>query len=649
MRMNTAGTGADGSDPDRLMGAEQISAWLRAGRLAARYPEVPGLLADLDATALARAGRLLARLDPDEVARHHPGIPSVTVAITGHGTLAPLVPALTAELARHGLLLRPFSGDFDGYVFDLSDPGSALYAVDPDIALCVLDPAVVFDEVAVPWRPEDVERVLAGKLRLIEWLAERFAAVARGTLVLNTLPLPSLLTSQLTDHRSRARLGAAWREAGAALLRLSAAQESLVTLDLDALVAEGVPATDSRMDLYARMHLSAGLLGRYAREIGHLARDLTGRTKKCLVVDLDGTLWGGVLGDDGREGIEVGESHRGEAFRAFQRTVKQIGSQGVLLAAVSKNDPEPVREVLREHPGMVLREDDFVRVVANWRPKHDNLAELADDLNIGVDSLVFADDSAFERGLVRRELPGVAVVALDGEPALHAERLLADGWFDSRDLTADDRARAARYREELARRDFLDTFDSLEGYLAELDVRVRLEPVTEAQVPRVSQLTLRTNQFNLTTRRLQPADVRALAADPDASVLAIHSADRFGDNGLVGAVFLRRDGAVLHIDNFLLSCRVFSRGIEQACLTAVLRHGAATGAKAVLAPYRPTARNGKVRDFYPRHGFSRVGGGSGDAEETGGTEAAEFRHDLRSIAAPPAHLRLIDGLGGETQ
>ncbi|QXJ23893.1 HAD-IIIC family phosphatase [Actinomadura graeca] len=636
-------------------GIGQISAWLRSGRLAERYPEVPGLLTGLDAGELAHAGRLLSRLDPDEVARSHPGVPSVTVAITGHGTLAPLVPALTAELARHGLLLRPAAGDFDGYVFELSDPGSALYAADPDLALCVLDPAVVFDEVAAPWRPEDVERVLAGKLRLIEGLAGRFTGTARGTLVLNTLPLPSQFTAQLTDHRSRARLGAAWREAGAALLRLSEAHESLVTIDLDALVAEGIPVTDPRMDLYARMHLSAELLGRYAREIGHLARHLTGRTKKCLVVDLDGTLWGGVLGDDGPEGIEVGDGRRGEAFSAFQRTVKQIGSQGVLLAAVSKNDPEPVRQVLREHPGMVLREDDFVRVVANWRPKHDNLAELARGLNIGVDSLVFADDSDFERGLVRRELPGVAVIDLDGEPALHAGRLLADGWFDSRDLTAEDRARPARYREDLARRDFLDTFDSLEGYLAELDVRVRLEPVTEAQVPRVSQLTLRTNQFNLTTRRLQPADVRALAADPDASVLAVHSADRFGDNGLVGAVFLRRDGSVLRIDNFLLSCRVFSRGIEQACLAAVLRHAAATDATAVLAGYRPTAKNGKVRDFYPRQGFRRVGGdGVDDHDETGDGGngdggAAEFRHDLRSIAAAPAHLRLIDGLGGETR
>lgn len=602
----------------------------RAGRLAAEYPSVPGLLAELKGAELERAGRLLARLDPDEVVRLHPGVQTVKVAITGSGTLEPLVPPLTAELARHGLLLRPYVGGFDGYVFELSDPGDEVR--DADLVLCVLDPTVVFDEAPTPWSVEDVERGLREKVAHLESLAARFTATARGTLVLNTLPLPSRFAAQLTDHRSRARLGAAWRAAGAELLGLGDAHPSVIALDLDPLVAEGVPVTDARMSVYAGLRLSPPLLARYAREIGHLARHIAGRTKKCLVVDLDNTLWGGTLGDAGPEGIEIGEGYRGRAFTAFQRAVKQIAAQGVLLAAVSKNDADAVWEALTRHPGMTLRGDDFVRVVANWRPKHDNLNELAKDLNLGVESMVLADDSPFERGLVHRELPGVAVVPLDDEPGLHVERLLADGWFTVRELTGEDIARPERYREDLARKDFLDTFDSIEGYLAELGIRVRLEPVRESQIPRVSQLTFRTNQFNMTTRRLQPAEVAVLAADPATPVLAIGSADRFGDNGLVGAVFLRRSGDVLHIDNFLLSCRVFSRGIEQACLLAVLRRAAATGAAAVRATYRPSARNGKVADFYPRNGFVRDAGGEGGA--------AEFRHDLKDIAAPPAHVLL---------
>jgi FkbH-like protein len=613
----------------------------RTGRLVHAYPSVRRLLADLPDAELARAGQLLSRLDPDDVLREHPLIPAVTVAITGHGTLSQLVAPLTAELARHGLLLRPRLSDFDGYVFDLADSGSAVYRPGTDLVLCLLDPMVVFDDVPVPWTVEDVERVAREKTGTIARLAARFQAHSEGgTLVLNTLPLPRRFAAQLVDHRSRARLGAVWREANARLLRLAEEHPGVVVLDLDPLLNEGVRGDDARLSVYAKAHLPPGLLARYAREIGHLARHLTGRAKKALVLDLDGTLWGGVLGEDGAEGIEVAGSYRGEAFRAFQRVARQLGSQGVLLAVVSKNDLEPVQEVFRDHPDMTLRERDFVRVVANWRPKHENLAELAQALNIGVDSFVFVDDSPYECGLVRHQLPEVQVVLVSGEPARHIEALLADGWFDTRELTQEDTTRVAKYRAELVRRDFLDSFDSLDEYLRQLGVRVELSVAGGAEVPRVSQVTLRTNQFNMTGQRLQPAAVAALVDDPSARVLTIRSGDRFGDNGTVGAVFVRWDGAVLHIDNFLLSCRVFSRGVEQACLAALLGWARSRGAEQVFGAYRATAKNAKVKDFYLRNGFTAVA-------DDGVT--ALFRHGLGDVPAPPEHIHLTENLGEEGQ
>lgn len=607
-----------------------------SGRLAASYPEVRGLLAELDEEELERAGRLLARLDPDDVLKAHPDTQVLKVAVTGHRTLGPLIAPLTAQLARHGLLLRPHLADFDAYVFDLGDPGSALYESGPGLVLWVLDPDMVFDEVPVPWTADDVERVLDTVVTRVRDLVAAFVRETGTTLVVNTLPLPRRFTAQLVDHRSRARLGAVWRAANIRLLALGDEFPSVITLDLDPLLADGVPAEDARLGRYARTGLSPALLGRYAREVGHLARHLTGHTKKALVCDLDGTLWGGVLGDDGPEGIEVGEGLRGEAFAAFQKVVGQLGSQGVLLAAASKNDPGPVDQVLREHPGMVLRPDDFVRVTANWRAKPDNLRELARDLNLGADSFVFADDSAYECGLVRHALPGVAVVRLDEEPAGHIERLLRDGWFDTRELNTEDRARPVRYRQERDRQTFLTSFDSIADYLRELDVRVRLSPVTEAEIPRAAQLTLRTNQFNATVLRCQPPQVREAAAGPGTRVLGIHSGDRFGDNGMVGVVFLREAGDTVHIDNFVLSCRVFSRGIETACLSTVLTDAKAAGARAVEAVYRPGPKNAAVRDFYPDHGFVRTG------EEDG---VLTFRHELAgpgAVVAPPAHIRFTE-------
>ncbi|MGX1133674.1 FkbH-like protein [Streptomyces glaucescens] len=620
------------------------------GRVAAEYPRVRRLVGALgdsgDPDELRRAGNLLARIGADAVLEEHPDTPVVSVAITGHGTVSGLTGPLTAELARHGMLLRPHVGDFDGYVVDLASPDSDLYAARPDAVVCMLDASVVFDEVPAVWQPEDVARVLDEKLALLDRLAASFADAGRGTLILNTLPLPRVHAAQQVVLSARARLGAVWREANARLLRLMDDHPELVVVDIDPLVGGELPLRDARLGTYTKTQFSPQLLAEYAREVAHVLRGATGRAKKCLVLDLDNTVWGGVLGDDGSEGIEVAGTYRGEAFRTLQRTARQIASQGVLLAAVSKNDLDPVRQVLREHPEMTLREDDFVRVIANWRPKHDNLRELADDLGIGVDSFVFADDSPYECGLVTRELPEVAVIRLDDDPALHTERLLRDGWFDVRSVTADDLKRPERYREELSRKDFLHGFESLTDYLRELDIRVRLAEASDSEIARVSQLTLRTNQFNLTTRRLQPADVTRLAEDPDALVLTIRSADRFGDNGVVGAILAHRDEDVLHIDNFLLSCRVLARGIEQACLSALLSHARRQGMRAVRADYRPSAKNGKVGDFYVSNGFRPLEAGA-DSADAADTAVSTFHHDLAEIAGPPEHIQLTRSLGGQ--
>ncbi|MFI1735871.1 HAD-IIIC family phosphatase [Streptomyces acidicola] len=644
------GTVASTAVGERTGPLDRLRALHAEGRLAGAYDEVPGLLAELAAAGnpagppapdLVRAGQLLARLDPEQVLREHPGTDTFSVAVTGHSTLSGLKAPLTAELARHGMLLKLHEGDYDSWYRDLQDTGSELYASGADLALCVLDAEIVFDELPHPWLVEDVERVTVAKLALIRQLAERYVTHGGGTLVLNTVPLLRSRLRSLVDSRSRARLGVVWREFNAGLLRLAAEHDRVHVVDLDPLIASSGPVNEPRLAAYAKVHLGEELLAGYAREAGHLARALRGRTKKVLVVDLDNTLWDGILGDDGPDGIAAATTYRGEAFGRFQKAVGQIGAQGVLLAVCSKNDSEPVRAVLRDHPDMVLRDGDFVQVVANWDPKDSNLLAIARKLNLGVDSFVFADDSPFECGLVARSLPGVAVVRLDEEPALHIERLLADGWFDLRELTAEDRARATQYRTEAARQDLMESAGSMEEYLAELGVEVTLSPVADHEIARVSQVTLRTNQFNLTTERLQQADVRARRDSDDGLALAIRSADRFGDNGLVGVVLVSGVGADggWHIDNMLLSCRVFARGIEESCLAAVLREAGERGAGAVHARYRPTAKNHRVRTLYPSVGFAETG------EDADGT--VSFRHDLtgEQLPTPPAHVRLTADFG----
>ncbi|MFD8371455.1 HAD-IIIC family phosphatase [Streptomyces sp. NPDC059688] len=622
---------------DRDEALDRVRTLHRTDRLAAEFPALPGLLAVLAAgpTAagdLSRAGRLLARVDPDAVHALHPEALPLTVTVSGHGTLDALTGPLTAELARHGIPLRAVVGDHDSWRRDLQDTAGPLYARDTDLSLVLLDAQFVFDQLPSPWRLPDAEEALAANLRLIERLAETYVREGSGTLVLNTLPLLTGQLNQLVDHRSRTELSILWREFNTGLLKLALRHARVHVVDLEPLVAESGPVRDSRLAVYTKEHLGAELLARYARRVGHLGRVVRGRTKKVLVVDLDNTLWDGVLGDDGPDGIAMAGSYRGEAFAAFQKVVAQLGSQGVLLAVCSKNDQEPVERVLADHPDMVLRPDAFVQVTANWRPKDANLREIASRLNLGTDSLVFADDSPFECGLVATGLPEAAVVRLDEEPALHIDRLLADGWFDTPELTEADRQRAGQYRADAGRRELLDSAATPEDYLRALDVRVTVSPVTEPDVARISQITLRTNQFNLTTRRLQPADVRRLLDTPGHLVLAVRSRDRFGDNGLVGAVFAERTGDGLRIDNVLLSCRVFARGIEQSALGALLAHARETGAQAVTAAYRPTAKNHKVRDLYPSLGF-RTAGETPDG-------GLDFVHPLTDLPPVPGHVTL---------
>lgn len=613
------------------------------GRLAAEYGLVPRLLAGITTPAdLVRAGQVLSRLDPDAVVESGGATEAdtLTVAITGHGTLGTLVAPLTAELARHKLLLRPHVSEFDAYVRDLQDPQSEVYASKADLVLCVLDAQVVFDELAPGWTAADVAATATAKLAMVESLVARYTELAGGRLVLNTVPLQRVFTHQLVDLRSRAQLGVAWRQFNIGLLKLAEQYPQVTVVDLETLVAEGVAVNEPRMAVYAKAYLGDDLLHAYAREVAHVARAVRGKTKKVLVLDLDNTLWGGVLGDDGPDGIEAATTFRGEAFGRFQKVVKQLAAQGVVLAVSSKNDLEPVLGVLREHPDMVLRESDFARINANWDAKDVNIRDIATVLNLGLDGFVFVDDSPFECGLVAQGLPEVTVLPVDDEPALHVERLLADGWFDTLELTDEDRSRGQLYRAENERRALLDGTGSLAEYLQQLDVRVTLTRVREADVARVAQLTLRTNQFNLTTQRLDQAEVRRRADDPQQLVLAVRASDRFGDNGIVGAVFAHRAGDCLEIDNVLLSCRVFARGIEHAALGSVLAFARDSGYAAVIGRYRPTKKNGKVRDFYPSLGFDEVAAGDRTDEVAAGDGDLTFRHALRELPATPAHLTL---------
>ncbi|MBQ3881213.1 MAG: HAD-IIIC family phosphatase, partial [Bacteroidales bacterium] len=328
------------------------------------------------------------------------------------------------------------------------------------------------------------------------------------------------------------------------------------------------------------------------------------KRKKCLVLDLDNTLWGGVLGEDGISGIKIGGDYPGKAFHFFQESLLELSKSGVILAVCSKNNEEDVFEAWEKNPFMVLRKEHFSAMRINWTDKATNLREIASELNIGLDSFVFVDDNPTERELIRQMLPMVSVPEFPSQPYELPEfylRLVKD-YFKVYSVTAEDRKKTEQYKANAARAHARRSFTDFKDFLRSLEMKVTVEAANEFNIPRIAQMTQKTNQFNLTTRRYTDADVRTFL-EKGWKIWCISVADRFGDNGITGAVFF--DGR--RIDTLLLSCRILGKGIETAFIRTVLGLVKADGFDKVIAEYIPTAKNAQVKDFYDRCGFTLTG------------------------------------------
>jgi FkbH-like protein len=325
-----------------------------------------------------------------------------------------------------------------------------------------------------------------------------------------------------------------------------------------------------------------------------------------VALDLDNTLWGGIIGDDGLDGIELGELGDGEAYVAFQRWLKELSARGILLAVCSKNDEAKAREPFRKHPDMVLRETDLACFIANWNNKADNLRLLAKRLNIGLDSVVFLDDSPFERNLVREMLPEVCVPEMPEGPAEFVPYLESLNLFEAVQFSAEDRHRTELYRANLLREEDQARFTDVSEYLASLEMAAAFERFDEAHLPRIAQLVLRTNQFNLTTIRHSAAELAQFAEAPDCFPFYVTLADRFGDNGLVSVVIGKRAGDALEIVSWLMSCRVISRRLEEFVRDRLVEVARAAGFSRLLGRYVPTKKNEIVANHYEKLGFRRA-------------------------------------------
>ena len=576
--------------------------------------------------------RALARLDMKEAS----GFQTVRLAILSSSTVDHLPPAIRVAGLRRRLLIEVHSGSYGQYRQDLLDSDSALHRFKPEAALFSLSAREAIAGVPLAATSAEVDAAigrLIGELRSLWRKAREIgAAVIQQTFLDVSEPLfggyermvpgaPGAVVARLND-----RLAEAAAEDKALLLDVARASQR-----------DGIDAWfDVGRWLQGKLEIAPQAGPSYGDLAARILAAQRGLSKKCLVLDLDNTLWGGVLGDDGLDGIVLGEgSAAGEAHLALQHYAKQLKERGIILAVCSKNDARIAEAAFRDHPEMVLRRADIAAFQANWDDKAQNLKAIAARLNIGVDALVFVDDNPIERARIRQSLPMVAVPEMPDDPAHYVRCLAEAGYFEAVAFTADDRSRAEQYAANAEREAMLGSAESMDEFLRGLKMTAVYGPFTAVDHARVVQLINKTNQFNTTTRRYAGEEVARIMDDPDSLTLQFRLLDRVGDNGLVSTMILRptpADDDVLEIENWVMSCRVFGRELEFEAMNVAVEAARERGARALIADYIPTAKNDVISKLYPSLGFTEI---DGAAPANGATR---WRLDLADYVTRNTHI-----------
>jgi FkbH-like protein len=576
----------------------------------------------LDAEAIEKAGRLC------DAAFAATATSRTRVAILAQCTSTWLSHALTATAWGRGHALHVVDGAYDNVIQELMAASSKIDVV-----------------VLLPWH----QRLLfSGFNRPSQERIDEACAFWQQAWGLVTGRLGSRILQVGYDWITPGPLGyglggrgdgdvAVIRAANDALRRALPAGAAFIDLEQISGVMGRERFYDPRRHYWTKQPFSEAGTVRLSEHIAASVSALITGPKKVLVLDLDNTLWGGVVGETGPLGIALGEGPDGEAFRHFQEHVKKLSDRGVVLAVCSKNNDADAREPFTQNPNMALSLDDFAQFEATWDPKATVIRRIAKTLQLGVDSFVFFDDNPAEREQVRQALPEVAVVEVPEDPAEFIRALDAALWFEATDLTGEDRARSEQYRADRKRRESEVAFESLDAYLGSLEMVADVRRVDEADLDRVVQLIGKTNQFNLTTRRHSFAKVRALIEDPGTVALTLRMIDRFGDYGLVSVIIGVPDSArpgALRIDTWLMSCRVINRTVEEFFFNTLIEECRAKGVGSLVGVYAATAKNGLVANLYPRLGFTprgpaEAGQQTYDLELTPTTAAKTF---VRSLA-----------------
>lgn len=537
----------------------------------------------------------------------------IKIALISSYTINGLKEILHVKSAKYGISASIYEGPYNQYSQEILNPTSNFYKFKPDIVFLIIDSRNIFDELYYfPFLEPTAQKksFVSEKISEIKNLIDFFTKQSNAMLIFSNLNIPTNTSYDISELKSEYSLSDMIQEFNRELTLNYKNSERVAILNFNSFVSKYGEDNifDPRQYFFGDIRISINFLPHFGQELMKFIISFLGLTKKCIVLDLDNTLWGGIVGEDGFNGIKLGPTPPGNAFIEFQKTLLSLYQRGIILAINSKNNFNDAMQIIKEHPYMVLKEEHFSSVRINWNDKVSNIKEIAKELNIGLDSLVFLDDDKVNQEFVKFVLPEVLVPEIPEDPSLYSKYLQNMIEFSNIKITEEDKQRGKMYLQQKMRSELKNSTPDLEAFLKKLNLKIIIKKVGAFSLPRVSQLILKTNQFNLTTKRYQQSEIDSMVKDPSFFVGCINVEDKFGDNGLTGVFIIKKEPKqIWNIDTFLLSCRVMGRDIEKGIFAYIVNQAKKENIKQINAQFIPTQKNQPVEDFLPNCNFKKHG------------------------------------------
>jgi len=535
----------------------------------------------------------------------------IKIAVFSSSTIQGIDKVLFVECYNIGIDLEMFVGGYKQYHQDILNSNSSFYKFQPDLVIISIDVRDILGDNYFNYyqlQDEEKKQLLEDGINEIVSLVDNIKKNLNSKVLIHNFEVPFFSPLGIIENKQKFGFIEFVKKINFDLENLYKQDSQIFIFDYDAFCSKWGKndIIDYKMYYLGDIKISSKYLPNLCKEYISYIKPLMSMTKKCLVLDLDNTLWGGVIGEDGFEGIKLGLSPEGRPFVEFQKYILSLFNRGVILAINSKNNLDDALNIIKNHPYMVLKEEYFASIKINWDNKASNLKEIAEDINIGLDSLVFFDDDKLNREIVRTTLPEVAVVDVPEDPSLYLKTIMALDDFNSFYLSEEDKKKGAMYVEQRKRTELSKISVNIDEYLEALNMEVTIEKANSFNIPRISQLTQKTNQFNMTTKRYSEEDIKQFSNSDNFLVFSLKVEDKFGDSGLTGVAIIEKKGKKWVIDSFLLSCRIIGRRVEEVLLAHILKEAKEEDAEILIGEFVLTKKNEPAKNFYEKNGFELI-------------------------------------------